>query len=470
MMEYCRVQNEKTSYVSVNSLIQPKKCHDTCAYPPYAPEEQKKPNTTTGGLLSEAPPGLSKLKVSQSGDASEIEADRVACEVVDGHTIPLEQQSSGNTVQAKLGVMTSPQVPSGSKHTGVRINDESQMGQAIASGGYPLSGQTKGFFKAKMGLDFSDVRIHNNRDAYESAVAINAKAYTIGNDIIFAEGQYNPDSRDGKLLLAHELTHVMQGGEGINKKDNQNGDKARDTGRATAGVIEAEAILREVYRRTDEAIVREAEYMLSKGVPTNEVAKWVIDARNEAKVKIRKWDLDVLRLLAEKSNEKIYGNEIGPSYTDLRTGTRNNKPGVKPPKTDLEIIEGAKVTRASVNKWLGRFRIAGRIMIAIDIGISGWRVIVAAPEDRPKVLIRESSRFAGALAGGWAGAKVGGAIGGGVGAWFGGAGAIPGAAIGAVIGGVAGAIGGGYLGQAVGNVLIYQLYPPKNTGFEGGFQ
>ncbi|HYH04425.1 MAG TPA: hypothetical protein VEC37_15140 [Bacillota bacterium] len=249
------------------------------------------------------------------------------------------------------------------------------------------------------------------------------------------------------------------------------GEKAtRDVVRATAGTIEVEAILRDIYRRTDEAIVREAEYMLSKGVLQNEVAKWVVETRNATKARIRKWDLDVLRLLAENSNKKIYGDKLGPSYEDLRKGTRNKILGAKPPKTDLKIIEGAKVTRVSVNQWVGILRIAGRILIAIDIGFSGYQVAVARPIDRPRVLIKETSRFMGALAVGWTGAKIGGAIGGGIGAWFGGAGAIPGAVIGGIIGGVGGAIGGAKLGAAAGDLLIYKLYPPKETQFEGAFR
>jgi hypothetical protein len=61
-----------------------------------------------------------------------------------------------------------------------------------------------------MGYDFSNVKIHTDKEATDSAKGINAKAYTIGNNVVFNEGQYNTESGDGKRLMAHELAHVVQ--------------------------------------------------------------------------------------------------------------------------------------------------------------------------------------------------------------------------------------------------------------------
>jgi Domain of unknown function (DUF4157) len=66
------------------------------------------------------------------------------------------------------------------------------------------------FFGERMGYNFSNVRIHTGTDAERSAKEVNAKAYTVDNNIVFNKGQYNPASADGKKLLAHELTHVVQ--------------------------------------------------------------------------------------------------------------------------------------------------------------------------------------------------------------------------------------------------------------------
>jgi hypothetical protein len=63
---------------------------------------------------------------------------------------------------------------------------------------------------AARGLDFGDVRLHTDARASESALALNARAYSVGDDIVFARGQYNPSSPTGRELIAHELAHVVQ--------------------------------------------------------------------------------------------------------------------------------------------------------------------------------------------------------------------------------------------------------------------
>lgn len=78
--------------------------------------------------------------------------------------------------------------------------------------GHSMPPLTNQFFGERMGYDFSQVKVHTDKDAAESAKSVNAKAYTIGNNIVFNEGQYNTESTEGKKLLAHELTHVVQNG------------------------------------------------------------------------------------------------------------------------------------------------------------------------------------------------------------------------------------------------------------------
>lgn len=76
--------------------------------------------------------------------------------------------------------------------------------------GQPLPEKEQAFFAQRMGHNFSSVRIHTNGDAAKSADSLNARAYTVGENIVFAENAYNPSSAEGKKLLAHELTHVVQ--------------------------------------------------------------------------------------------------------------------------------------------------------------------------------------------------------------------------------------------------------------------
>jgi hypothetical protein len=83
----------------------------------------------------------------------------------------------------------------------------------LRSPGQPLDMETRAFMEPRFGHDFSRVRIHTDEKASESARAINALAYTVGENIVFTHHHYQPASTSGKKLLAHELTHVVQQGE-----------------------------------------------------------------------------------------------------------------------------------------------------------------------------------------------------------------------------------------------------------------
>lgn len=88
--------------------------------------------------------------------------------------------------------------------------DQTENYLKTLSGGSPLEANNKDFFGSRMGYDFSNVRIHSDSTANESAKNVNALAYTHGNNIVFGSGQYQPGTDEGKKLLAHELTHVVQ--------------------------------------------------------------------------------------------------------------------------------------------------------------------------------------------------------------------------------------------------------------------
>lgn len=96
-------------------------------------------------------------------------------------------------------------------------NSVSNYISSLNGKGNPLPAQSNHFFSSKMGYDFSEVKVHNDKEAAESAKAINAKAYTIGNNVVFNEGQYNTESGEGKKLMAHELAHVVQQGKSSGK-------------------------------------------------------------------------------------------------------------------------------------------------------------------------------------------------------------------------------------------------------------
>lgn len=82
--------------------------------------------------------------------------------------------------------------------------------EVLRSPGQPLDPTTRAFFEPRFGHDFSQVRLHTDAKAAESARAANALAYTVGRDVVFGEGRYEPGKTEGRKLLAHELTHVVQ--------------------------------------------------------------------------------------------------------------------------------------------------------------------------------------------------------------------------------------------------------------------
>jgi Domain of unknown function (DUF4157) len=80
----------------------------------------------------------------------------------------------------------------------------------LSSSGHPLDSGTRAFMEPRFGHDFSQVKVHTDAKAAESAQAVNALAYTVGRDVVFASEQYEPRTTIGRELLAHELTHTIQ--------------------------------------------------------------------------------------------------------------------------------------------------------------------------------------------------------------------------------------------------------------------
>ncbi|UVT17920.1 MAG: DUF4157 domain-containing protein [Nitrospira sp.] len=92
--------------------------------------------------------------------------------------------------------------------------EPSMLHDVLNSSGQQLDSATRAFFEPRFGSDLSHVRVHSDPLADQSAESIQARAYTLGNNIVFGFGEYNPDSDGGKRLLAHELAHVAQQGKG----------------------------------------------------------------------------------------------------------------------------------------------------------------------------------------------------------------------------------------------------------------
>jgi uncharacterized protein DUF4157 len=200
-----------------------------------------------------------KLSVNQPGDSYEREADSVANAVVNKSagkqavhqnnissiqrlaTTPEEEKVSTNDgrmerdkekpyqLQAKSNdeekmkdeENAKKSMPVQKKQDGGTATASSQISSKIESSagrGNRLPSKTLHEMNSSFGADFNNVRIHNDTESSTMNKELQAHAFTHGNDIYFNSGKYNPENSDGKFLLAHELTHVLQQNAGIRKK------------------------------------------------------------------------------------------------------------------------------------------------------------------------------------------------------------------------------------------------------------
>ena len=144
-----------------------------------------------------------KLSIGASNDPLEQEADRVANQVM--------------ATSEHSAVSNSP--PRIQRFTGHFADASSNAAPAsvdriLAGSGKPLEASVQNDMGQRFGNDFSNVRVHSGAAAEQSARDVNANAYTVGNNIVFGENQYAPSTQQGKHLLAHELTHVVQQSSG----------------------------------------------------------------------------------------------------------------------------------------------------------------------------------------------------------------------------------------------------------------
>jgi len=181
------------------------------------PGERQQPNLLWQQLATRV---QTKLSVSAPNDPYEREADQVADQVMrmpgpahklqrscaacsaGGAPCPKceeEQSKAAPAIQRKIHEVT----PGGGAW--VADDDMSNLGP-----GQPLDRAARAFMEPRFGQDFSGVRVHADEEAAGSARALNALAYTSGQNIVFGAAQYKPGNDAGRRLLAHELTHVVQ--------------------------------------------------------------------------------------------------------------------------------------------------------------------------------------------------------------------------------------------------------------------
>jgi hypothetical protein len=180
-------------------------------------------------------PIQTKLTIGEPGDKYEQEADRVASQVVEQINAPVSAQSTQGEslqrqeepeeeLQAKPEITTLQRMEEKPEELQAKStlqrqeaiavreasgNLESQINRARGSGQALDAGLQEQMGQA-MGADFSGVRVHTDTQSDQLNQSIQAKAFTTGQDVFFRQGAYEPGSRGGQELIAHELTHVVQ--------------------------------------------------------------------------------------------------------------------------------------------------------------------------------------------------------------------------------------------------------------------
>ncbi len=185
----------------------------------------------------------SRLSIGAPGDRYEQEAERVAEQVVQlpepmagAHSVAPFPIGAGDGATKRIQRdMRSPYSPDeGSNQANQSQNQDQDQGTvqtqaqpgrtpqlsrefenqigSLQGGGRPLAAPVRASMESRFGHDFSRVRIHTGPAAAAMAASIQARAFTLGPDVVFGTGEYSPESESGRRLLAHELTHSIQQG------------------------------------------------------------------------------------------------------------------------------------------------------------------------------------------------------------------------------------------------------------------
>lgn len=176
-----------------------------------------------------------KLKIGQPNDIYEQEADRVAEQVMRMPEPCLQRQTEEEEEEEEI-IQTKPLADQITPFVQRQVEQEEEEkilhakevpGQtsevthelesrinALKGGGRPLTECERNFFEPRFNYDFSDVRIHTEIEAAQRADNFDAQAFTYANEIVFGNEKYSPETIEGKKLIGHELTHVMQQNKG----------------------------------------------------------------------------------------------------------------------------------------------------------------------------------------------------------------------------------------------------------------
>jgi len=182
--------------------------------------EQVAPSRSTLQVRStiRGPTIRTKLAISQPGDIHEREAEHAAKQVM-GMAQPGEpaaevtSQTHPTHEEMRTEALSDTRDERQPRMRGLASGGVSEVAADLTrrlGAGAPLDPASRRYFEPRFAHDFGSVRVHNGPHAASAAASIQAHAFTVGRDVVFAAGAYAPSSDSGRRLLAHELAHVVQ--------------------------------------------------------------------------------------------------------------------------------------------------------------------------------------------------------------------------------------------------------------------
>lgn len=341
----------------------------------HAPLERDQSSSERGGLASTQPsaslpwPVQAKLEIGAVDDPLEREADRVAEQVThmpdagafasravrSGGQLAVRRECScggscsqcgtqhdaddehGEVQRKAAPTISSIGSPSADSHRiAPRIVHE-----ALRSSGEPLRPATRAFFEPKLAHDLSTIRVHADERAAESAHAINARAYTVGRDLVFGRRQYQPETLDGRRLLAHELTHSIQQSAGLASSASRSRVMRAPPAPVAAPKTPHPTVMvdiRDKFGQFYEKLSPEARYRLNRNVT---IAMGVVTEKSDEEANSPMW---VYTLSSDASNKEIdaVAQELGLVRLKPRARAEGRGSVGAPNDAEQLLTEGAE--------------------------------------------------------------------------------------------------------------------------------
>ncbi len=270
-----------------------------------------------------------KLKVGRPGDKYEQEADSMADKVMRMPNHDSLQMQPGiedeeNKIQMKPltneliqkkcaqceeedKLQMQPNVQLKSNESAEASYSDTNKIQNAKGGGRPLDTNIQQEFGSKMGRDFGNVKIHSDTNASNLNKSLGARAFTVGNDIFFNQGEYDPNSSKGKHLLAHELTHTIQQDSSIVRRV---GDDAQQPGIETRyglGIRNRFGLYDAILNRNTSTLT------LNMRIAFNYTGPWPSDAEKTT------WQNDFIRQVENRWSYRFYLVPMGTCTEQTRT-------------------------------------------------------------------------------------------------------------------------------------------------------